>query len=271
MITADGVTVRLGTTTVLHDVSLVAAPGRVVGLIGPNGSGKTTLLRTLHGGCTPAAGAIAIDGTPIGRMSARAIGRRVAVVAQHGAADLPFSVADVALLGRNPHLGPFARCSARDRRLAADALRRVGLRALAARPFATLSGGECQRAMIARALVQQADHLLLDEPTNHLDVRYQHDVLGLVRSLGLTTVVVLHDLDLAARYCDDLVVLDGGRVVATGRPTDVLHPDVLEPVWGIGVQRFEGPAGFHLAFHPRATDVDEWADAGPARLADLAT
>jgi iron complex transport system ATP-binding protein len=255
VITADAVVVAFGATTVLHGVSLVASPGRMVGLVGPNGSGKTTLLRTMHGGCRPAAGVITIDGTPLRSLSARAIGRRVAVVAQDGVADLPFCVAEVVLLGRSPHLGAFARCSARDRRLAADALGCVGLRGLAGRPFATLSGGERQRALIARALVQEADHLLLDEPTNHLDVRYQHDVLGLVRSLGLTTVVVLHDLDLAARYCDDLVVLDCGRVIAAGRPSDVLRPEVLEPVWGIGVQRFDGPTGVHLAFHPRPAEV----------------
>jgi iron complex transport system ATP-binding protein len=252
VITADDVVVAFGSTTVLHGVSLVAAPGRVVGLVGPNGSGKTTLLRTLHGGQVPDAGAVAIDGVPLGAMRPRAISRRIAVVAQEGVAELPFTVADVVLLGRTPHLGLFGRAAPRDRRLAADALRRVGLRALAGRAFATLSGGEQQRALIARALAQEADHLLLDEPTNHLDVRYQHEVLGLVRSLGLATVVVLHDLDLAARYCDDVVVLDHGAVVARGQPADVLWPDVVAPVWGIGVERHDGPTGIHLAFHPVA-------------------
>lgn len=251
MITADGVVVRFGDATVLDSVSLVAAPGRVVGLAGPNGSGKTTLLRTMYGACIPTAGMVAVDGVPLRRMAPRAVGQRVAVVAQDATAELPFTVAEVVLLGRAPHLGAFARYSTRDRRRAAGALQRVGLRSFAGRQFATLSGGERQRALIARALVQEADHLLLDEPTNHLDVRYQHEVLALVRSLGLTTVVVLHDLDLAARYCDDLVLLDRGEVVASGRPEAVLQPEVLEPVWGIGVERHDGPCGIHLAFHPR--------------------
>ena len=162
----------------------------------------------------------------------------------------PLTVADTVLLGRAPHLATFQRPSRDDHRIAAAALTRVGVRHLADRVFAGLSGGEKQRVLIARALTQQADHLLLDEPTNHLDIRYQHEVLQLVRRLEVTTVVVLHDLNLAARYCDELVLLDAGRVAAAGTPDAVLRPEVLEPVYGIGVRRVPTDDGVQLLFRP---------------------
>ncbi|GAB3429419.1 ABC transporter ATP-binding protein [Actinophytocola sediminis] len=250
MITAEGVSFTYGRALVLDEVQLTVEPGQVVGLIGPNGSGKTTLLRTLYAALSPRAGLVTLDETPIGELRARELARRLSVVAQEGAGELPLTVADIVLLGRAPHLTTFQRPGGEDHRIAAAALARVGVRQLADRVFAGLSGGEKQRVLIARALAQQADHLLLDEPTNHLDIRYQHEVLHLVRHLGVTTVVVLHDLNLAARYCDELVLLDAGRVAATGTPDEVLTPAVLEPVYGIGVQRIATDDGLQLLFRP---------------------
>ncbi|MBB4909181.1 ABC transporter ATP-binding protein [Actinophytocola algeriensis] len=250
MITADVVSFSYGRTLVLDGVEVAVAPGQVVGLIGPNGSGKTTLLRTLYAALTPRAGLVALDEKPIGDLRPRELALRLAVVAQEGSGELPLTVADTVLLGRAPHLTTFQRPGRGDHRIAAAALARVGVRHLADRVFAGLSGGEKQRVLIARALAQQADHLLLDEPTNHLDIRYQHEVLALVRRLGVTTVVVLHDLNLAARYCDELVLLDTGRVAATGTPDVVLRPEVLEPVYGIGVQRIATDDGVQLLFRP---------------------
>jgi iron complex transport system ATP-binding protein len=164
------------------------------------------------------------------------------------------TVAEMVLLGRGPHLATFQRTRSQDHAIAARALERVGAAHLAQRPFAGLSGGERQRVLIARALTQESTHLLLDEPTNHLDVRYQHEVLGLVADLAhdlhTTTVVVLHDLNLAARYCDDVVLLGDGGVAAAGAAADVLVPDLLEPVYGIGVERIEAGGQLHLLFHP---------------------
>ncbi|OLF09822.1 histidinol phosphatase [Actinophytocola xinjiangensis] len=250
MITADGVSFGYGRALVLDDVGLTVEPGQVVGLIGPNGSGKTTLLRTLYASLTPRAGLVTLDGRPLAGLEPRALARRLSVVAQEGAAELPLTVADTVLLGRSPHLATFQRPSRQDHRIAAAALTRVGVRHLADRVFAGLSGGEKQRVLIARALAQRADHLLLDEPTNHLDIRYQHEVLSLVRRLEVTTVVVLHDLNLAARYCDELVLLDGGTVAATGTPDAVLRPEVLEPVYEIGVHRIPTDDGVQLLFRP---------------------
>jgi iron complex transport system ATP-binding protein len=250
VITADAVSFGYGRTLVLDGIAVTANPGQVVGLIGPNGSGKTTLLRTLYAALTPRAGLVALDDTPVGDLEPRALARRLSVVAQEGTGELPLTVADTVLLGRSPHLTTFQRPGRDDHRIAAHALTRVGVRHLADRTFAGLSGGEKQRVLIARALAQQADHLLLDEPTNHLDIRYQHEVLRLVRRLAVTTVVVLHDLNLAARYCDELVLLDAGRVAATGTVDAVLRKEVLEPVYGIGVQRITTDDGVQLLFRP---------------------
>lgn len=235
MISAADVSHAYDGVNVLREVTLSADEGEVVGLIGPNGSGKTTLLRALYRALTPDRGQIRVGDAPIADYPPRLLAQIVAVVTQESRSDLPLSVADTVLLGRSPHLGAMRRQSATDLDIAADALRRVGAEHLANRDLGELSGGERQRVLIARALAQQASHLLMDEPTNHLDIHFQHEILALVRELDVTTVVVLHDLNLAARYCDRLVLLSRGRVTAAGAVDDVLRPDVIEPVYGIHV------------------------------------
>jgi iron complex transport system ATP-binding protein len=261
VIDAEGLAFAYGRERVLDAVGLAARPGRVLGLIGPNGSGKSTLLQLLYGALRGPDGTVRIDGVPLTGLRQRDVARRVAVVVQETGGESSLTVAEMVLLGRVPHLSTFQRTGDADRLAAADALRRVGATHLATRAFAGLSGGERQRVLIARALAQQAEHLLLDEPTNHLDIRYQHDVLSLVRALATggstSVVVVLHDLNLAARYCDDLVLLSEGRVAASGPADDVLHPEVLEPVYGIAVERVDTTAGVHLHFSPFADTTQE--------------
>ncbi len=256
MITAEGVEFAYPGRPVLHGVDLAAEHGSVLGLVGPNGSGKTTLLRTLYGSLRPSGGTVLIDSESMSGLPAREIARRLAVVVQEPPGDLPLLVSDMVLLGRTPHRTAFGRASNRDEQIAADALSQVGALRLAGLPFDGLSGGERQRVLIARALAQESTHLLLDEPTNHLDVRYQHEVLDLVAGLahrdGHTVAVVLHDLNLAATYCDRILLLDDGRVVADGSPEDVLTPEHLEPVYQVLVRRFELDDGFQLAFRPLA-------------------
>ena len=244
MISAEGVSHSFDGAEVLTEVSLSAHRGEVVGLIGPNGSGKTTLLRSLYRGLTPDAGAVLVDDRTIGAYRPRELARSVSVVTQESHGELPLTVVDVVALGRGPHLGPLQRVSNADLAIVSESLRRVGAEHLADRDLTELSGGERQRVLIARALAQQATHLLMDEPTNHLDIRYQHEVLGLVRELGVTTVVVLHDLNLAARYCDRLLLLSHGRVIATGPVDEVLDPGVLESVYGVRVESVRADDGY---------------------------
>ncbi len=262
MLSARDVSFAYDGALVLDGVELSARPGEVVGLIGPNGSGKTTLLRVLYDALRPRAGLVSLDDEPVTSFGARALARRVAVVAQEAPPDLPITVAELVLLGRSPHRGAFQRYSLEDHRLAAQALRRVGARHLADRSFGTLSGGERQRALIARTLAQEADHLLLDEPTNHLDVRHQHDVLRLVRTLDVTTIVVLHDLNLAARYCDRLVLLHRGDVASSGTTDQVLTAEVLEPVYEIAVRRLCQAGTVQLLFSPLTGADDPEARVG---------
>jgi iron complex transport system ATP-binding protein len=248
MIAGNGIRYAYDRDAVIDAVDVAASRGEVVGLIGPNGSGKTTLLKTLYGALRPQAGLVAVDNASLAELGPRAVARKIAVVVQESMSDLPFTVTDIVMLGRTPHLGSLQRYSARDRRAVAEAVGRVGVGHLAERIFAGLSGGEKQRVLIAKALAQEASHILLDEPTNHLDVHYQHEILHLVGGLEVTTVVVLHDLNLASRYCDRLVLLDGGRVVAGGTPDAVLVPEIIGPVYGIGVARIEHEGVPQLVF-----------------------
>ena len=262
MIDATELRVRFGAADVLAGVDLSTRPGQVVGLIGPNGSGKSSLLRCMYGVLRPAGGAVLVDGRAIGELPRRTIARSVSVVPQDAMTDSMsgamagadgISVAEFVLLGRHVHRGDHQRFTAEDRRIVVDALEQVSLGALAERGVHELSGGERQRVMVARCLAQQCPTMLLDEPTNHLDIRHQHEVLALVRRLGLTTIVVLHDLNLANAYCDHVVLLDRGRIADHGPPDEVLRSDLLEAVYGIPVRRLRDGDHSVLAFGPHGT------------------
>jgi iron complex transport system ATP-binding protein len=224
--------VALGGKQVLHGVSLQADVGEMVGLLGPNGSGKSTLLRAAYGVVRPTAGTVRTAGLDVATTRPRELAQRCAVLTQDHAVDLELTVLEVVLLGRIPH--PRRRDGRRgDGELARICLDRVGGAHLADRAFPTLSGGERQRVLLARALCQEPQVLLLDEPTNHLDVSHTIELLELVTSLDLTCVVALHDLTLAATYCDRIALLADGRLVAQGRPSEVLTPARVEDVYGV--------------------------------------
>lgn len=191
---------------IVDGVRLNMASGEFVGLLGPNGSGKSSLLRTIYRILKPDAGLIRLDDDEVWQLSTRQAAQRMAVVMQEHATDFDFSVQEIVLMGRNPYKGMFKQDTEEDFRLVAEALARVDMAAFARRSFLTLSGGEKQRVLIARALVQQARFLVLDEPTNHLDIHYQLEILELIKSLGVTTLAALHDLNLAAFYCDRLQI-----------------------------------------------------------------
>ncbi|WP_438293633.1 ABC transporter ATP-binding protein [Streptomyces sp. HUAS TT7] len=223
--------------TLLHDITLHAADGETVALVGPNGSGKTTLLRCIYATLRPTAGRALLDGADLHALPAKARARRIATVPQDAdAGGIELTVREIVAMGRSPHRRFWEADTAADDTLVREALARVGIADLAARPFPSLSGGERQRALVARALVQQPDVVVLDEPTNHLDIRYQLEVLSLVRELGTVSLLALHDLNLAAYYCDRICVLAGGRIVAAGPPADVLTAELLREVYGVNAE-----------------------------------
>nr|WP_196792076.1 ABC transporter ATP-binding protein [Motilibacter deserti] len=210
-----------------------AEPGSLVGLLGPNGSGKSSLLRCIAQLRRPDGGRVAYDGSAADSLHRRALARAVAVVDQEASTEVDVRLRDVVALGRVPHRDRWGGLTARDEAAVEQAMGQVGVGHLGDRRWSTLSGGERQRAHLARGLAQGARCLLLDEPTNHLDVRHQLELFELLAALPVTTVAALHDLPLAARFCDRVVVLMSGRVVADGPPVEALTPALIERVYGV--------------------------------------
>ncbi|MDO5628978.1 MAG: ABC transporter ATP-binding protein [Mobilicoccus sp.] len=222
-----------GGARILHDVDMALTPGTLTGVVGPNGSGKTTLLHLLAGLRRPSGGEVFYDDEPLSTWHHRERARRIALVEQHPATSLDLTARDVVDLGRIPHRGRWPGAPDPHAESVEEALAIAGVTELADRRWSTMSGGERQRTHLARALAQRPEVLLLDEPTNHLDLYHQIDFLGRVADLPLTTVAVLHDLDLAAAFCLRLVVMCDGRVAAAGATADVLTPELIDEVFGV--------------------------------------
>ncbi len=242
---------------VLRDVSLKVASGEMLGIIGPNSSGKSTLLRLVAGILRPRAGEVAIDGCDMSKLSRREAARLVSFVPQETPSSFPFSVFEIALMGRSPHLGVLAFEREEDMNIAREALEATDSFHLRDRFLDELSGGERQLVIVARALAQAAPVMLLDEPTTFLDVRHQVQILEIIarlnREQGRTVVVVSHDLNLASLYCDRLVLLGEGKVVADGTPQDVLSSEILQETYAVKMTVTTGQAGRPFVIPERKT------------------
>lgn len=232
-IKAENLTWKIGQTAIVDGVSLKVEPGKMLGLLGPNGSGKSSLLRLLAGLRKAHAGSVTLGGKDMRAMRRGAIARRVALVEQHASTEANVKVRDVVKLGRIPHHPPLGGWTRKDDEAVDTALDKVGMGEHRERFWQSLSGGERQRVHIARALAQAPTEMLLDEPTNHLDIQHQIELLRLISDLSLTSVIAMHDLNHAAMFCDHVVVLQQGRVVAHGTPEEVLTRHLLREIFHV--------------------------------------
>lgn len=231
-----------GGTRILGDVSLQAPEGGTLGIVGPNGSGKSSLLRIIAGLESPDEGEVRIGGRPLSDFGRRELARTMSYVEQLPHTDRSLLVTDVIALGRVPHRASWAGPTKEDLRVIERVAAETALTDLLERPWHALSGGERQRTQIARALAQETPLMLLDEPTNHLDIAHQLGLLKLVRESGNTSVIILHDLNLAAMYCDRLVILHEGGIVSSGPPDEILDEKLIEQVFGVrsSITRHDG-------------------------------
>jgi len=236
---------------VLHETSFEVAAGRVLGVVGPNGAGKSTLLRLFYRFQAPTTGQVLIDGVDIWAMPARAAACQIAAVLQEQPAAFGLTVREIVSLGRTPHIQGLSQAGESDMRIIDRVIFMLDLRSLEDRQFGTLSGGERQRVMVARALAQEPQVLIMDEPTNHLDIRHQLEILALIRQLDLTIVVSLHDLNMAAGICDDILILQDGQPLGFGPPDTLLTEALVSQTFRVDARRetlSESDAA-HLSFH----------------------
>jgi len=239
MVNIEALTFSYGAAPLLDNISLQIPEGKISGIIGPNGAGKTTLIKVMAGLLQPQAGSVQINGQPLAQLGRADIARLLAYVPQNVDVHFDFSVDEVVQMGRYPYKRTLLGVDEQGRKAVKEALAAMDLTEFRARGFNALSGGEKQRVLIASALAQQSRLLLLDEPTSALDLRHQQDIYRTVRRLchneGKTVITVTHDINLAAQYCDRLIMLHEGRVVRHGSPHDVLKFPVIEEVYGVKV------------------------------------
>lgn len=214
-------------------VNLHVDEGEFVGILGPNGSGKSTILKNVYRALKPKDGQIFLDGKNLNKMSFKESARKMAVVSQENEVPFDFKVEEIVAMGRSCHHTLFELDNEHDRYMIHHALEHLGMENMAQNDYASLSGGEKQRVLFARALAQESDFLILDEPTNHLDISYQIQMFDLVKRLHVTVLSAIHDLNMAALYCDRIYVMKNGKVVLEGKPEDVLTPSNIRDIYGV--------------------------------------
>ena len=237
----DRLSVDIAGRRIVTGIDLAVGDREFAGLVGPNGSGKSTILKAIYRVHPPSTGKVLLDGADLLSLRPRDAAQRIAVVAQESTSEFDFTVREMVMIGRTPHKRSFDRDTQADRAVVDQAIERVGCEQLAQRRFNTLSGGEKQLVLIARALAQEANHLILDEPTNHLDIHHQVEILEVVAGLGVTVLAALHDLSLAALFCHTIHVLSAGQIVTAGPPAAVLTAETIRRAYGADVLVIDHP------------------------------
>ena len=248
-LSTENIRLSYGAQEILKGVSINGNTGEFIGIIGPNGSGKSTLLKCIYRILKPHAGQVFLDGEELSGISIRNSAKKMAVVAQHNYYNFDFSVMEVVLMGRAPHKKTMERDNAKDFQIAQKALETVEMEGFANRSFSTLSGGEQQRVILARALAQQTPCLILDEPTNHLDITHQIQLMKIVKNLKVTVISAVHDLNISAMFCDRLYVLQDGEIVGQGTPQEVLTAEFIKKIYRVETEIVYDSAGqLHVLF-----------------------
>lgn len=243
--------ISLSGRSILKGIQAEMPQKQFIGIIGPNGSGKSTLLKCIYRVLKPDNGAVYLDGKNLSQFSYRESAKKMAVVAQHNYYNFDFSVEDVVLMGRSPHKRSLERDTAEDYEIVSQSLKEVGMEEFRNRSFSTLSGGEQQRVILARALAQQTPCLILDEPTNHLDIKYQLQLMDIVKNLNRTILSAIHDLNIALMYCDMIYVVKDGQLIAQGVPEQVLTQRLIQEVYQVDAEILRDRFGMaHILYHP---------------------
>ena len=246
-LTAEHLSVSLTGTDIVKDISLQVKEKQFVGIIGPNGCGKSTLLKSIYKVIHPQKGTVFLGQKDVLKSSARMIAKDLGVVGQFNDLSFDFTVHEMVMMGRAPHKRRMESDYVEDYKIVAEALERVNLTEYANRSYLTLSGGEKQRVILARAIAQEPKFLILDEPTNHLDMKYQLQILSVVKSLNIGVLAALHDLPMASLYCDVLYVMKNGRIFASGTPKKVLTKELIRQVYEIDCEVYSNPVTGDLA------------------------
>ena len=247
-ICATDIKMEIGNNEILKGVSIDSKNREFIGIIGPNGSGKSTLLKCIYRILKPNNGCIMLGEEDISKMSVKESAKKLAVVAQHNYYNFDFSVGEVVLMGRSPHKKSLEPDNSEDYDIVNESLEKVGMLGFKNRSFSTLSGGEQQRVILARALAQQTPCLILDEPTNHLDIKYQLQLMRIVKSLNIEVIAAIHDLNIAAMYCDKIYVLKDGKIVKCGKTNEVLTKKLIKDVYEVDADVIVNQGMVHISY-----------------------
>lgn len=246
----EKLTYEIGGTRILKDINFDVEENTFVGVIGPNGSGKSTMLKSIYGVNKPSGGNIYFEGQNLLEISGKERAKKIAVLAQESGGQFDFTVQQVVEMGRYPHKDTLENYSKKDFEIVDRVLAEMKLEGYRNRSFNTLSGGEKQRVLIARLLVQESKFIILDEPTNHLDIGYQIEIMNIIKKMGATVLSAIHDMNMAAIYCDKLVVMKKGEVIAQGRVEDILTSEMLKELFNVDAEIHDLKGRKHVIYNP---------------------